>query len=299
MPQWIHSRAEHILAKNPDMPKSEAFAIATQQSHALGKSPKGYGTAEGRHEAKVKYTTPGDDKKTANPGGLDSPKLASVIDELDKLGAITDEQAQKSLERYETLEKRKPTLGQVGRYAALGAVAGPALHMGSNAIKGKALIDVAKNSAGKAVRFGRTRALGAEAARGAVASGAIPMIRDQLDRRAEANTLQQYLHENNIELPKTAAEHQALARAAERAVKEKDSAAFGATPARPWAANESVDFSKVGFTMSQYHSGLGSPRFPQVSGQPGFRAPNLRVLVDQRPANIAEKIGAALSLIHI
>lgn len=70
MPQWMHDRAKHIMAKNPSMPESEAFAIATQQSHALGKSPKGYGTPQGRHEAKEKYNTPGDDKKTADPGGV-------------------------------------------------------------------------------------------------------------------------------------------------------------------------------------------------------------------------------------
>jgi hypothetical protein len=75
MPAWIHGRAEHILAKNPSMPKSEAFAIATQQSHAVGKSPKGYGTAQGRETAHEKYKTPGDDKKTANPGKLSSPKM--------------------------------------------------------------------------------------------------------------------------------------------------------------------------------------------------------------------------------
>lgn len=37
------------------MDKSQAFAIATQQSHALGKSPKKYGTTEGRSVAKKKY----------------------------------------------------------------------------------------------------------------------------------------------------------------------------------------------------------------------------------------------------
>lgn len=79
MPAWMHQRAEHILTKNPSMPKSEAFAIATQQSHALGKSPKSYGTLEGRETAKAKYDTPKDDKKTANPGNLSSPKMASVV----------------------------------------------------------------------------------------------------------------------------------------------------------------------------------------------------------------------------
>jgi len=66
MPKWIHDRADHIRSKNPDMPKSEAFAIATQQSHALNKSPKNYGTTQGKHTAKNKYKTPGDDVKTAS-----------------------------------------------------------------------------------------------------------------------------------------------------------------------------------------------------------------------------------------
>jgi hypothetical protein len=82
MPKWIHNRAEHILAKNPSMPKSEAFAIATQQAHAVGKSPKGYGTSQGRRTAKSKYKTPKDDKKVANPGGLERAKMAATRDEL-------------------------------------------------------------------------------------------------------------------------------------------------------------------------------------------------------------------------
>lgn len=91
MPAWIHNRAEHILAKNPSMPKGEAFAIATQQSHAVGKSPKGYGTSAGRATAHAKYPTPGDDKKTANPGRLSSPKLEkkAVVERLARL-ALTD-----------------------------------------------------------------------------------------------------------------------------------------------------------------------------------------------------------------
>jgi hypothetical protein len=77
MPAWIHNRAEHLLAKNPSMNKSTAFAIATQQSHATGKTPKGYGTAEGKSEAKAKYDKPKKEyKKTPNPGKLNSPKLA-------------------------------------------------------------------------------------------------------------------------------------------------------------------------------------------------------------------------------
>lgn len=87
MPEWIHNRAEHLLARNPDMKKSTAFAVATQQSHALGKSPKGYGTSQGRHEAKQKYDTPKDDTKAANPGHLESPKMAMPVKLLEQAAA--------------------------------------------------------------------------------------------------------------------------------------------------------------------------------------------------------------------
>lgn len=100
MPQWIHDRARHIQAKNPEMPESQAFAIATQQSHAVGKTPKGYGTAEGRKKAKRKYSTPGDDKKTADPGRKGEafekaaqlrylgPYTSAFADELEKIAQV-------------------------------------------------------------------------------------------------------------------------------------------------------------------------------------------------------------------
>lgn len=77
MPAWIHERAEHLLAKNPSMKKSTAFALATQQSHALGKTPKGYGTSKGKQEAKSKFDKPKKEYvKSSNPGDLETPKLS-------------------------------------------------------------------------------------------------------------------------------------------------------------------------------------------------------------------------------
>ena len=64
------------------MDESEAFAIATQQAHALGKSPKGYGTLEGRAEARRKYRTPQDDQKTASAFIWDA-----FFSELEKIAA--------------------------------------------------------------------------------------------------------------------------------------------------------------------------------------------------------------------
>lgn len=70
--KWIHDRAHHLL---PDLEsrygqegKSVAYAIATQQAHKLGKTLKGYGTAEGRQEANAKYGKPRSTYvKTADP----------------------------------------------------------------------------------------------------------------------------------------------------------------------------------------------------------------------------------------
>ncbi len=78
MPAWVHDRAQHLLAKNPNMPKSMAFALATDQGHATGKTPKKYGTLEGRKRAKQKYDKPRKEYvKTPNPGNLETPKLES------------------------------------------------------------------------------------------------------------------------------------------------------------------------------------------------------------------------------
>lgn len=56
--KWIHDRAHHIMSKNPSMSKSIAYAVATQQAHKVGKSPKGFRTAEGVRTAKAKHYFP-------------------------------------------------------------------------------------------------------------------------------------------------------------------------------------------------------------------------------------------------
>lgn len=48
------------------MDKSTAFAIATQQSHVLRKSPRGYGTTEGRQVARMKYPSTKGWERTAD-----------------------------------------------------------------------------------------------------------------------------------------------------------------------------------------------------------------------------------------
>lgn len=65
--KWIHDRANHILGKNPDMPKGMAYAVATQQAHKTGKSPKKFRTKEGVRVALAKHSLPKKmSKKTAS-----------------------------------------------------------------------------------------------------------------------------------------------------------------------------------------------------------------------------------------
>lgn len=115
----------------------------------------------------------------------------ACIDELEKLGAITDDQAEAALEKYEALEKARPSAGQVGRYAGLGAVAGPAVGAIGNAVKGKHPLNFGANK----------KILGVlgESAKGALGMGVVPIVRHHLDREAEKSVLRRYIKEHEAQ----------------------------------------------------------------------------------------------------
>lgn len=92
MPEWIHNRADHIRGKNPGMPKSESFAIATQQAYAAGKAPGSYGTSKGRHESHEKYNEgkshyekAADPKNKSKSAGLSLEMFLGFSDEFKKI----------------------------------------------------------------------------------------------------------------------------------------------------------------------------------------------------------------------
>lgn len=63
MPKWIHDRAMSLKKDmektyGPEKAEQVAFAVATQQSRRLGKSPKKYGTPEGKAVARAKFDKP-------------------------------------------------------------------------------------------------------------------------------------------------------------------------------------------------------------------------------------------------
>lgn len=112
--------------------------------------------------------------------------VRAFLDELEKLGAVSDEQARRSLDRLDTLEQQQPTASQVARYAGVGAASGLGARALSDAISEKTLFHGSKGSFRKGLGV---------AAAGALTSGAVPLIRAHLDRQAEEETLKRYLIE--------------------------------------------------------------------------------------------------------
>lgn len=128
-------------------------------------------------------------------------KTAALAEELEALGgctrgqaaalrkhAVSEDQARRSLDRLDSLESNKPSRGQAVRYGGIGAVGGGVAGMLGNAIEH-----------GGPLKGGTPRArvlnVAANAAKGALAGGAIPLARNQLDRRAEIGTLRNFMSE--------------------------------------------------------------------------------------------------------
>jgi hypothetical protein len=112
----------------------------------------------------------------------------ACFDELSKLGAVSDEQAEAALRRLDTLERNKTTPGRVARYAAIGATAAPAIGAVGSVISGQ-------NPFKGLSHVGKIRHVAAQAATGALGAGAIPVIQGHLDRKGEEKVLKKYLKE--------------------------------------------------------------------------------------------------------
>lgn len=95
--KWIYTRAKKLRAKNPDMAESTSFAIATQQAHKVGKSPKGFRTAEGVRTAKAKMQGPVKEyRKTAGAEEMMAKRLKTLCSLRDK--GFTSDRENKEIE---------------------------------------------------------------------------------------------------------------------------------------------------------------------------------------------------------
>lgn len=122
----------------------------------------------------------------------------AVARALSKMAEVTPEEALRSLEQAESLEKAKPTVGQVARYAGLGAVVAPTVSIGREMLRKGPKAGVAryfKDVAGKGLAA-KARHMSGDMAAGAVTSGGIPLLRAALDRRAAAGTIRKFVDEN-------------------------------------------------------------------------------------------------------
>lgn len=108
--KWIHDRAHRIMQEGDTMGqygergKSVAYAIATEQAHKLGKSPKGFRTSQGVRKAKQKFDLPQKEyQKTAGIGKeLRDPRLYSNI-----RGAFSGESKKERIKAHRLLNRRK------------------------------------------------------------------------------------------------------------------------------------------------------------------------------------------------
>lgn len=111
--------------------------------------------------------------------------LAPFFDELEKLGAVSADEARRSFDQLQALDQSKPTLGQVARYGLLGAAAAPAVHAIGNLVEGKPPIEGMRELAGQAVK-------------GAIGMGAVPLLRQHLDRRAAYGRLKKFMTQEHV-----------------------------------------------------------------------------------------------------
>jgi hypothetical protein len=118
----------------------------------------------------------------------------SCLDELEKLGAVNHQQAQAALENLDQLERNKTTPDQALRYGAFGAGMGVAAGGVTDMIRGKKMSELYEGLPG--VKGGRLRNVAALAAGGAIAGGALPLLRQHMDRHLEMGKLRKFMQEN-------------------------------------------------------------------------------------------------------
>ena len=108
---------------------------------------------------------------------------------LGKYAEVSAEQARRSLDRLDSLERNKPTLGQAARYGAVGGLGGAAIGAIGHAVETGSPL---KGATPKAKLLN----VASNAVKGALGGGALPLVRTGLDRRAETNTLRHFMQEN-------------------------------------------------------------------------------------------------------
>ena len=104
---------------------------------------------------------------------------AVTAEQLAKVAEVTREQAQHAMERLDDLEHQRPTLGQLGRGALVGAMVGP---IASNVSK---LVSEG--------RFSKPREIAGQIAGGTIFGTATPLLKHKVETGTERKTLRNYV----------------------------------------------------------------------------------------------------------
>jgi hypothetical protein len=121
-------------------------------------------------------------------------KMASILDELEKIGFVSDAEAENALASIQALEQDKPTKRQTLGYMGAGAILTPAFHIAGNAIRKRPLLEGA-NTGEKA------RDALAQAVKGGLGGTAVSMAQRHIDRNDKTNTLKAYLAQHQAQEP--------------------------------------------------------------------------------------------------
>jgi len=181
----------------------------------------------------------------------------ACIDELQKLGAVDPAQAQAALENIDQLERNKTTPEQALRYGGFGAGMGIAAGGVTDMIRGKKLNELYEGLPG--VKGGKLRNIAALGAGGAIAGGALPLLRQHMDRHIEMGKLRQFMEENRPQ----------------HAPEPDDGKIVGPTHGAGMTVTASLKEKDATFTESQYSGGTGGPPFVLVSGLANKAPPRL------------------------
>lgn len=113
---------------------------------------------------------------------------------------VTDTDARKALKQIETLENNKPGMGQLGRYASIGALAAPAISVVGDIIRGKPILGRTPGAATGQQMTEMLRNTLAAGTTGALSAGVIPLLRHRSDVNAEMDTLREFIAERQEQL---------------------------------------------------------------------------------------------------
>lgn len=123
---------------------------------------------------------------------LRMPKVAAILDELEKVGFVSDAEAARALDSLNSIEQDKPTKRQTLGYMGAGAALTPAFHMAANAVRKKPLLDGVS-------RGDKARDAAAQALKGGFGGTAVSMAQRHIDRSDKTNTLKAYLAQHEAQ----------------------------------------------------------------------------------------------------